>query len=75
MSCPHVYEVAVKATKRTIMPTTKIVIPMPIDKFANFLASMLNILAVAKSPRIMASRVCPKMKRKQIVALSCYIMK
>lgn len=75
MSCPHVYEVAVKATKRTIMPTTKRVIPMPIDKFANFLASMLNILAVAKSPRIMASRVCQKMKRKQIVALSCYIMK
>lgn len=57
MSCPHVYEVAVKATKRTIMPTTKRVIPMPIDKFANFLASMLNILAVTKSPRIMASRV------------------
>lgn len=48
---------AVKATKRTIMPTTKRVIPMPIDKFANFLVSMLNILAVAKSPRIMASRV------------------
>ena len=75
MSCPHVYEEAVKATKRTIMPTTRRVIPMPIDKFANFLASMLNILAVAKSPRIMASRVCPKMKRKQIVPLSCYIMK
>lgn len=30
---------------------------MPIDKFANFLASMLDILAVAKSPRKMASRV------------------
>ena len=75
MSCPHVYEVAVRATKRTIKPTTKRVIPMPIDKFANFLASMLDILAVAKSPRKMASRVCPKMKRQQIIALLCYIMK